>query len=654
MISDKHILQNFKKQLKHFFSHKLLIKVVLFLGFVGCSWAIFHPSFFRVHDFTQGARIAEMKLALAEGHFPVRWSQNFGYGFGMPLFEFYGPLPYYLAGFLYWLGLDLIFTIKLLVLLANLLTVLGSYLLGYRLSKLLYQKLQASRSKPDWTKNTFLFETAGLVLSLALSLAPYRAVNLYIRGAFAEIWGLAALPWILWSMVLIVDQQNSQVKSKNRTKSVKPWLSFSLSLFVLFTSHNITTLIFAPFALIFGLILLILVSQKNGQLFTDITVTKIKKMCQQAQPQIMSLFKGSLLALGLASFYLWPSFFEKEATKLKETILGGYFDFHLHFLYLRQFFQPNWGFGGSQWGPNDGISFFLGWGQLFGLGLVILSVILISILKLFKKVRGRKLQWFKPLAIVLGSFLTLMLIAILFSTQKTVWIWEQVALLEFVQFPWRFMVIITLFLSVVISLLPILIALILKTLSKTQFEAKLVYGSGLLVIGLILISNFYFFRPEKYLDNAQDYYYASAPKIRDLMSQILPDYIPAQMADELNPAQGLILNQANLDMTKVQVLLTRPHQKLVKTNFTQPQTLAFAVADFPGWEFEIDGQFKSKQVGQIGNLEVQVPAGEHLVGLKFAYTQIRLLSDLVSALSFMIVLSLIMHCHKENLAKKDF
>ena len=45
--------------------------------------ALFRAEFFHMHDFTHVARLAEMHRALSEGHFPVRWSRNFGWGYGM-------------------------------------------------------------------------------------------------------------------------------------------------------------------------------------------------------------------------------------------------------------------------------------------------------------------------------------------------------------------------------------------------------------------------------------------------------------------------------------------------------------------------------------------------------------------------------------------
>ena len=151
---------------------KKLHLILLVLILLACSYSLFRPLFFRIHDYSQGARIAEMALALKDGHFPVRWSKNFGFGLGMPLFNFYAPLPYYVTGFLNLLGLDLLNCLRLLFFIPNLVTLIGAYLLGKKIFN----------------------SSIGIVVSASITLAPYRAVDLFVRGAISELWALMFLP----------------------------------------------------------------------------------------------------------------------------------------------------------------------------------------------------------------------------------------------------------------------------------------------------------------------------------------------------------------------------------------------------------------------------------------------------------------------------
>jgi uncharacterized membrane protein len=190
----------------------------LCLVIVISSLALLRPTLFRVHDYVHGARIAELTRSAQAGHLPVRWTANFGYGYGMPLFEFYAPLPYYVGGLIYWLSNDLLLASKALFVIPNIVTVIGAYLLG----KALYGR------------------KGGVIVATAYALAPYRAVNLFVRGAISESWAIMVLPFILWAGVSLLRL----LGNKSEAKQVRQkWLWLVFSLVVLFLSHNLTIII---------------------------------------------------------------------------------------------------------------------------------------------------------------------------------------------------------------------------------------------------------------------------------------------------------------------------------------------------------------------------------------------------------------------------
>ncbi|MBD3279147.1 MAG: hypothetical protein GF390_00365, partial [Candidatus Pacebacteria bacterium] len=471
---------------------KLLSPFLLTLIFVAASWSLFHPQIFRVHDYVHAARIAEITRALSDGHFPVRWSANFGYGYGMPLFEFYAPLPYYIGSLFYWLGLDVVLVIKLLFAGCTAATLVGAYLLGKKLFG-------------RW---------GGLVTAAALTLAPYRAVNLFVRGALSEAWGIMALPWILLGIIKVINQEKFA------------WQLLVVSLAVMMLSHNLTVMMFVPFSLLFAL------------LFYLTKLKLVKNWQQQAIKTGLQLLASYGLAVGLSAFYLLPAFLEKSFTKVEAAIIGGYFDYTLHFLYLRQFFEPNWQYGGSIWGPVDDISFFLGWGQLLAvMGLGGLLIWQLGQL-LIKSNTQKNLQvvvkrvW--QLSLSSLGYLLLTLGALYLTLARARWFWRLLPLLKFVQFPWRFLTVAIVFL-----------ALVAGSSVRLVKDKKLKAYYSLVLLLIIVAGNFYFFRPEKYLADAQSLYYTDASKIQQQMSQILPDYIPVQMAEQLNPPDSLILSEVD-------------------------------------------------------------------------------------------------------------
>lgn len=564
---------------------------IWFFGFItvlAVCLPLFEPTFFRVHDYVHAARIIEIIRGVQDGHFPVRWSSNFGYGYGMPLFEFYAPLPYYTGALFYALGLNVVTSIKMLFFLCSLFTFIGMYKLGAK-----------------------LFGKAGGILSaVALTMAPYRAVNLYVRGAVSEAWGIMALPWVLFGAVQIIK------KEKNG------WLSLLFGLLVLFLSHNITTLIFIPMSILFVF----------GYWLNTVNFDRqVTKQLLQKALQLVKVGAVYAFAVGLAAFYIFPAFLEKDYTKVGR-IFTGYFAYSNHFLYIRQFFIPNWGYGGSVWGPDDGLSFFLGYGQLLGLGFVMIWLLKAVVVKL----RELKLRQQGVTSISQSSSfiflpllsLGLMTTAAFMTLLKSKPIWDALPFMVAVQFPWRWLSVIILFLALLVGMATVYI--------KHKF-IRYIYVTVLSLI--IIFTNLSYFRPESYLKNNDDLYYTDATRIRSQMSSILPDYIPKQMPAEFsyNPV-GKVLEPA--PGVQEEVIENKVQEKKVHVITTTLTQIDFDIADYPGWTVIVDGVVSDKLEGKIGNLAVMIPAGSHQIDVQFRDSPVRAYSDEVSLVCVILFLLL--------------
>ncbi len=556
---------------------------LLFFVFIASSWPLLQSGMFKIHDFTHGARIAEMSRALSDGHFPVRWSQSFGFGYGMPLFQFYGPLPFYIGVIFYWLSNNLIFSVKTLFLIANALTLVGGYLLGKKLFK------------NDW---------AALGTSLAMSLAPYRFLNLYVRGALSELWGIMALPWIVWAAIKVIRNESWG------------WLMLVMSLSFLFLSHNISTMIFFPF--IVGIIVVYLIAYCLNQKLNILEFFQaIKRL----------VFSG-LLALGTCAFYLFPAYFEKDLTQVDDFILAEYFNFRIHFLYLKQFFRPNWGFGGSEYGPDDPITFFLGYGQIMALILGLVMLYLLSRKYFLNKNKKNQAVLF---------FVVGVLFLLFFSLFMTTWysgsIWETLTLLEYSQFPWRF-------LGISIFLMSIIVGIVLTKTKKFFYKRKINLIINVFIILAILL-NLRFTQPEKFLDNPEDFYYFDSQKISAEMSHTLADYVPQDFNLDLKPAQSFIVEQSYLEDGTVQVLENKTHYKRFLTNFDLLEQTTLAVANYPIWELSRDNQTIAIKTDEDGLIKFQPELGSQEYELKLKSTKIRKVSDYISLISLLLLLTLV-------------
>ena len=90
-----------------------------------------------------------------------------------------------------------------------------------------------------------------------------------------------------------------------------------------------------------------------------------------------------------------------------------------------------------------------------------------------------------------------------------------------------------------------------------------------------LLANVIYFRPQFFIADADNVYYADAQRIQTEMSGILPDYIPVTMPTKVEPASNLVLSDFNPD--QIEVLSNRTHEKLIKTNFDEPTDLLLAI-----------------------------------------------------------------------------
>lgn len=526
---------------------------------------LFHAEFFHVHDFTQAARIIEMYRGLQDGQIPVRWSQNFGYGYGMPTFLFYGPLPYIVGAGFYWLTQNVLFSLKMIWAIPSVLSFVGMY---------------------SWTKKYF-GRVGGVVAAVAFTLAPYRAVDLYVRGAIGEVWAIAYFPWLL----LAVDQWFEKPR----------WISAQLILWIgaLLITHNLMAMFFLPVIVMYGGLCWLFQSKKTFL-------------------QIMQFFFQLALGLGIAAFFIFPALLEKDLTQINERILGGYFNYTQHFVYIRQFFQENWKYGGSAWGPNDDLSFFLGYAQIFALFMFGATII-------WNK-KGRVWQIPAPIAPVVLLAGMLFPISLFMCTHKSGQIWALSTFLQTAQFPWRF-------LSLSIFFLAILVGAIFAFVPTGRARIIL---SIFLVLSLMLPSLKYF-KSDGFLDNAESVYYTDPHRIRFEMSSIWPDFLPKHLGEKITPTDTRFELLDGGVVQKDQVLIDRSHQLLIQINSTKAETIILHIANFPGWKVYADGKPIEFTETTNGLIQVTVPAGVRQVGAQLERTPTRLIADMVTVLSLIVL-----------------
>lgn len=189
----------------HFIPLSSIVFIALFL--TRSLWAT--GSVPDTHDgIYHAVRMAELWDMLKNGQFPVRWAGNLDGGFGIPLFNYVYPLPYYLGLPLIALGFSPFWAVKAVTILAYLLGGIGVYLLSHKHK---------------------LLGFAGATLYLT---TPYQLLNIFVRGALGEVLALGLIPLVVWTGLDL---------AKNRLKWYHP-----LPLALLFLSHNFLSFLFLP------------------------------------------------------------------------------------------------------------------------------------------------------------------------------------------------------------------------------------------------------------------------------------------------------------------------------------------------------------------------------------------------------------------------
>ena len=566
-----------------------LLGLLTFIILIACSWSLFFKGLGYGHDLNHRARIFEMAQGLKDGHFPVIWSQNLAYGYGMPLFEFYAPLPYYLGAFFHLLGFNLSISIKLLIFLNNIITFTTAFL---------------------FAKKLFKNKKAALLVAAGICLAPYRAVDL-IRTAHSESWAISFLPLVLVGIIKIIEQEKWG------------WLIMSFSFAAVLLSHNITALISLPFLIAFSFIYLFFITkQKNKKIVI-----------------LNQLILSGVLSLAIAAFYFIPALLEKNLTRIDSFILDPYYDIGQHFLYIRQFIKPwgAWEYGASVWGPNDKMSFFLGFAQW-----LVFFVVGWQILWQFKRKRKDKnyrLQIVFLFLTVTSLFLTLL---------KTQEIWRLIELSRYVQFPWRLLSLSLIFGA---SLMGSSYLLIKKKWQNIYFY---------LILALLIGFNARYFRNEKYIDRSveyQDYRQVILNKNSSYLYDYLPkdfDFLekngfeiykkPSVVEVEI-PSQSVLPKELTPFVTNLDEKVNR---KKFTIDLENNGVKTFNLAYYPGWTASINGHETELKANEDGLVSFNLEEGKNNVVLELKDTLVRRWSKIVSGLAFVFSLVLIFLNLKKN------
>lgn len=439
---------------------------------------------------------------------------------------------------------------------------------------------------------------AAVTASVLFLYAPYHAVEAYIRGSVGEYWAIAFVPLLLYGLQL----------SFQKKRQVTGIILGSLSLGAVIISHTI--LGFVTCFLLGGGLVIYWIMQLTQKKLSVSSIT---------YPGILML-----LGLGLSSFFWLPALFELSATSVSSMVTNASTSFFDHFVCVGQLWNSPWGYGGSAPGCIDGMSF------KFGKWQITTALFAMIMWAVFQK---RSLLQEKN-KLMIGSMLGLVVCTIL-TLQISSPFWHILPFTSFIQYPWRL-------LSFCMMFLAICGAYVVALPRRPIVRIGLMIG----IVVVTIMVNAKIFVPQ-YTYMRDSYAFETIEELRFTRSKISDEYLP----------QGLVKPQQSTDIVKtalqgnnvffVRALKETDISLYAELESPTSQEIIIRKAWFPGWKIKVNGTLITPTLIQ-GVPTVNIQAGMSIIQMQFTDTPIRLLGNILSGCSVILIGAIYLYGKKTN------
>ena len=538
-------------------------------------------------------RVAAMHHAWENGLFFSRWLPDLAFGYGYPFFVYREPLPLY--------------------------AVLGPHLLGLPLpaaTNLFYIAtiLACGWFMFLWVRDV-LGSWAGLVAGVAYMAAPYVLVDALIRGNSPESAALPLFPLLLWAGRRWLLQGGAK------------WFGTAVfGLILLAFSHNISLLIFTPTLLLYLLAL-----------------AWLHRLGWRLWLARLGLLFG--LGLGTTIFYTGGALLELNSVTLEQSTTTRNNDFRFNFTTPAEIFAPVAPEDPSLLNPP--LPFRLGWVPVvlaaLGIGFTIFGR---------KEIRDWRLETGgltqSPISNLQSPeekrwHVILMLVAtavfLFMSLPASRFIWEGLPLIDFVQFPWRFVGRAALPLAFLAGV-PFSFFQRKDTIAgraETRRGIGVVVGVSL-AVGLLVLEavptvypNICEEEPFPTINKVHSYerntglvgvdpegsYFPRTVEERPSGSPLEGDYLAQEIPQRLDTAvlpPGSTVDSIQYGNRSVTAQISSP----------EPFTARYQSFDFPGWTATVDGTaVPITSEDPTGLITFPVPAGQHTISVRWQSTPSR-------------------------------
>lgn len=534
----------------------------------------------------------------ADGVLYSRWAPDMALGYGFPLYLFTSFFPPALTAILHRLGATWPVALNAAF---GLGVVSGAYLMTL-LARDLFGGQRDGRQ--------ILANGAGLVAAVAYAYAPFQIYDVLNRGSLWESLAWAFPPLVLWAV------QRYGVHSERRYLLVGV-----AGLGGMVLSHHLFAFLFAP-------------------------VFALWVVAQAAlRRQWGIVWRGALLGvlgMGATAFHWLPPLVERSFVQTERLLGVWVFDYRYNFLpfdHLVAF-------------PRVADPALLNdWPQK-ALGFVPLVVGLLPLLG------WRRASAEKRLAVAL---LWACVIGAAFLTQPaSLWIWDRMPLLRYVQYPWRFLGPAAFCLALLAGAAAQTLTELGQRLFHRDSAAASESAAATLLVAVCVVASLGWLYPRHCaapgnlaVGGMIEWERATDTLGTTAGGEYLPIWVeqmPTVSLDEAYRAGKPVDRLRSQDLPEGAVILQADYgvqsaSLILRTD--TPFRARYLAFYYPGWRVTIDGNaVPIAPEEDTGLLTFVVPQGEHVVGVSFGETPLRTAADVVSGAS-LVLLTFLMVTHRQ-------
>jgi hypothetical protein len=504
--------------------------------------------------------------AWQQGQIPVRWVEGTRPGYNQPLFNFYQVGFYYVVELVHLVVPRLSQAVKV--------TIVLLWWMGAGFVFLLFRRCGIA---------------AAVIAAVTFALSPYLIVDGLIRSSYPEIAAIAFVTGVLWAL--------DRWLTTGRTRYI-PIVVVLVAMTLL--CHLPAVLITAPMCAAHVICLA----------WTRQTTTR----------RVIGLAFATVLGVGLAAFYVMPALLELDLIQIRGMTEHG-MDFHQNFVppqqWLRYAFEYGWSFGASVRDVTDLLPVHISAAHW----IFIVSAIVVSVVHAWRhpidwRVAGL-IQWLAVTAF-----------AMFMMTSSSAFAWDAIPALSYIQFPWRFFML----LSISGAALG---ALLMSFATSRRLQAALL----ILIVGLQVHLYHRRLRPAYYvpftemmIDDPAWRHTPAAAEYGFYERAYDPVGVTRWPSERLGrwtivDGKGTVDARALADASL-----------MLASSSDTPMTVRVNSHAFPGWSAWIDGREAGlTPTSPDGYMELAVPAGTHDIAVRLTDTPIRAAANTISISSVAVL-----------------